>query len=223
MNRDSDDALPLLADGRFPSGTYAHSGGIEAAVRAGRVRDVADLSAFLCGRVHTSGLVAAAFAATACHAFAKGDDELLARLDVEFDARTPSPALRSTSRALGRQLQCAVERVRPASQLDRLGSAPHQPLVFGAAVQIFGAGPRDAALGVLYEAMTGPATAAVRLLAADPSEVHGILAALIPMLNDLAQQATWYATAAPRELPGAAAPLLDITAHAATRVRLFAS
>ena len=38
-------ALLLLADGRFPAGGYAHSGGLEASIAAGRVRDVADLEA----------------------------------------------------------------------------------------------------------------------------------------------------------------------------------
>ena len=34
--------LLLLADGRFPSGGHAHSGGLEAAVVRERVRDLAD-------------------------------------------------------------------------------------------------------------------------------------------------------------------------------------
>lgn len=34
-------ALLVLADGRFPAGGHAHSGGAEAAVRAGRITDAA--------------------------------------------------------------------------------------------------------------------------------------------------------------------------------------
>ncbi|WP_434739820.1 urease accessory protein UreF [Micromonospora sp. SH-82] len=55
----------LLADGRFPAGAHAHSGGLEAAVKAGRVRDLATLEGFLRGRLATAGLVGAAFAAAA--------------------------------------------------------------------------------------------------------------------------------------------------------------
>ncbi len=58
--------LLVLADGRLPAGGHAHSGGLEAAVASGRVRDVAGLDGFLRGRLATSGLVAAAFAAAAC-------------------------------------------------------------------------------------------------------------------------------------------------------------
>ncbi|MFI5924811.1 urease accessory protein UreF [Micromonospora sp. NPDC051543] len=57
--------LLLLADGRFPAGAHAHSGGLEAAVAAGRVTDLASLEAFLVGRLATAGLVGAAFAAAA--------------------------------------------------------------------------------------------------------------------------------------------------------------
>ncbi|MGC4866365.1 urease accessory protein UreF [Micromonospora sp. DT53] len=57
--------LLLLADGRFPAGAHAHSGGLEAAVAAGRVTDLASLEAFLAGRLATAGLVGAAFAAAA--------------------------------------------------------------------------------------------------------------------------------------------------------------
>ncbi|MEU1361738.1 hypothetical protein ABZ356_18065, partial [Micromonospora zamorensis] len=64
--------LLLLADGRFPAGAHAHSGGLEAAVAAGRVTDLASLEAFLAGRLATAGLVGAAFAAAAHRAAVPG-------------------------------------------------------------------------------------------------------------------------------------------------------
>ncbi|MEU2660841.1 urease accessory protein UreF, partial [Streptomyces sp. NPDC007325] len=82
-------ALLVLADGRFPAGGHAHSGGAEAAVKAGRIRDAAGLEAFCRGRLHTAGLTAAGLAAGA----ALGLDPYA--LDEAADARTPSPALRA--------------------------------------------------------------------------------------------------------------------------------
>lgn len=76
-------ALFVLADGRFPAGGHAHSGGGEPAVAAGRIRDAATLEDFCRGRLHTAGLVAAALAAAA----AAGHDPL--QLDEAADARTP--------------------------------------------------------------------------------------------------------------------------------------
>lgn len=76
-------ALFVLADGRFPAGGHAHSGGAEPAVAAGRIRDAETLEEFCRGRLHTAGLVAAALAAAA----AAGHDPL--QLDEAADARTP--------------------------------------------------------------------------------------------------------------------------------------
>ncbi|MET9855589.1 urease accessory protein UreF, partial [Streptomyces sp. NPDC006450] len=50
--------LLVLADGRFPAGGHAHSGGAEAACKAGRIHDAATLAEFCRGRLHTAGLVA---------------------------------------------------------------------------------------------------------------------------------------------------------------------
>ncbi|MFF5180139.1 urease accessory protein UreF [Micromonospora sp. NPDC000316] len=70
----------LLADGRFPAGAHAHSGGLEAAVAAGRVDDLASLEAFLLGRLATAGLVGAAFAAAAHRTAAPDGAETVERV-----------------------------------------------------------------------------------------------------------------------------------------------
>ncbi len=188
----------MLADGRFPAGGHAHSGGLEAAVVAGRVSDPGTLEAFLRGRVATSGAMAAAFAAAACAAFggppegperhrtrlAETDSEpetgtdpetgtgtetggqgRISALDTELEARTPAPALRATSRKLGRQLLRTARAIRPHPGLDALAAAlpggPHQPVALGAAARALGLGPHAAAAAALHDAATGPATAAV--------------------------------------------------------------
>ncbi|MBS9533873.1 urease accessory protein UreF [Mycobacterium sp. M1] len=218
-------ALLLLADGRFPAGGYAHSGGLEASIAAGRVCGVADLDGFLRGRATTTGLVAGAFAAATCSALAREDWARIDVLDAEFDARTPSPATREVSRTLGRQLQRTVTRMRPDPRLHHLGRAPHQALAFGAAATVFGVGPHDAALAALHESVTGPATAAVRLLPVDPFDVHAVLGGLAGLLDELADRAAALTDVEPVDLPAAAAPLLDIAAeaHRRTEGRLFAS
>ncbi|MFF4911679.1 urease accessory protein UreF [Streptomyces tendae] len=227
----------MLADGRFPAGGHAHSGGLEAAVAAGRVSDPGTLEAFLRGRTATSGATAAAFAAAACAAFgglSGGGTETvgggrISSLDTELDARTPAPALRATSRRLGRQLLRTVRAIGPHPGLDALAAAqprgPHQPVALGAAAGALGLGPRAAAAAALHDAATGPATAAVRLLGLDPFAVHAVLARLAPELDRLAAAATGHAEAPAAELPSYGAPSLDISAeiHATWEVRLFAS
>ncbi|MFF5565249.1 urease accessory protein UreF [Streptomyces sp. NPDC012623] len=220
-------ALLVLADGRFPAGGHAHSGGAEAAVKAGRIKDARGLADFCRGRLHTTGLTSAALAAAA----AGGLDPL--ELDHAADARTPSPALRATARRLGRQLMRAARATWPGPELTALAAAlprgAHQPVVLGLTAGSAGLTPEDAAYCALYEAVSGPATATVRLLGLDPFEATAVLARLAPELDEVAAHATERAARAAYEgtdaLPAASGPLLDITAqaHAGWPVRLFAS
>lgn len=53
----------ILADSRFPGGGHVHSGGLEEAAARGLVHDEPSLRSFLHGRLLTSGLLAAGFAA----------------------------------------------------------------------------------------------------------------------------------------------------------------
>ncbi|MEU5218589.1 urease accessory UreF family protein [Streptomyces sp. NPDC020807] len=216
-------ALLVLADGRFPAGGHAHSGGAEAAVRAGRLKDAADLEAFCRGRLHTVGLTSAGLAAGAAH----GLDPYA--LDAAADARTPSPALRAAARRLGRQLMRAARATWPSPELDALAAAfprgAHQPVVLGTTARAAGLGPEDAAHCVAYETVGGPATAAVRLLGLDPYRATAVLARLAPEMDRVAARAAEAAREGVDALPAASAPLLDLTAehHAAWPVRLFAS
>ncbi|MEU6739646.1 urease accessory protein UreF [Streptosporangium sandarakinum] len=220
-------ALLVLADGRFPAGGHAHSGGAEEAVTAGRVRDVASLEEFCRGRLHTSGLVAAAIAAAA----AIGYDLLL--LEEAADARTPAPVLRHTSRRLGRQLLRAARAAWPCAELDALAAirphGAHQPVVLGLTARCAGLTPLDAAHVAAYESIGGPVTATVRLLRSDPFDATAVLARLTSDIDHVASRAAEAARRVHADglaaLPAASAPLLDIAAerHVTRPARLFAS
>jgi urease accessory protein len=224
----------MLADSRLPAGTHAHSGGLEAAVAAERVGDAAELCDFLLGRLATTGLTGAAFAAAALHAASADsvgsvDDQRLAELDAEYEARTPSPAQRRASRALGRQLLRAVRAGWSGPALAAAAAVhpdgPHQPIAFGAAGAAAGLSPHDAAVAAALGAVTGPANAATRLLGIDPDAVTAVLAALEPSVQDTADAALKAALGPYGELPSFSAPRLDISAehHSTWEVRLFAS
>ncbi|MEU0767564.1 urease accessory protein UreF [Streptomyces albogriseolus] len=220
-------ALLVLADGRFPAGGHAHSGGAEAAVHAGAISGAASLEDFCRGRLHTTGRVSAALAASA----ALGVDP--AALDAAADARTPSPALRAAARKLGRQLLRAARATWPCPELEALArrfpKGAHQPVVLGAAARAAGLGPEDAAHCALYESVGGPATATVRLLGLDPFDATAVLARLAPEADRVAETAVRAAHRVAAEgvdaLPAASAPLLELfaEAHAVRAGRLFAS
>ena len=205
-------ALLTLADSRLPAGGHAHSGGVEQAIAAGVVHDPASLHAFLRRRLATAGAVAAGLASAACGA----DGPELARLDAEADARTPSPALRAASRQQGRGLLRVGRRAWPSAAWDTLPDRPHHPITLGVAAAAAGLGAGHAAQAAAYLSVSGPATAAQRLLAMDPLTVAAITARLAPEID---------AVAAVDDLPAATDPLLDLLAevHAARKDRFFGS
>jgi urease accessory protein len=228
-------SLLLLADSRLPAGGHAHSGGLEAAVAAGRVTDIGGLDGFLRGRLATTGLVAASFAAAACvigttsgkllpqtQSETTTSGKLCQELDAEYDARTPSAVLRRVSRQQGKAL---LRAGRAMWSLPETPADPHHPVALGIVAAAAGLGPVDAALVTAYGAVTGPASAAVRLLGLDPYGVQALLAALAPACDGTAAEAASYADRPAGDLPAAGAPLLDIGAevHASWEVRLFAS
>ncbi|WP_433308286.1 urease accessory protein UreF [Micromonospora sp. CA-269861] len=223
--------LLLLADGRFPAGAHAHSGGLEAAVAAGRVTDLTSLEAFLAGRLATAGLVGAAFAAAA-HRAALAETAVrsgsLARLDAELDARTAAPALRAVSRRQGRALLRAGRAIWPDAPFTDLPATPggaHQPLVLGLLCAAAGLSRVETATIAAYGTVTGAASAGVRLLGLDPYRVQTLLVGLADACDGTAADAARAADDPPERLPAAAAPLADIHAeiHATWEVRLFAS
>ncbi|MGM1064583.1 urease accessory protein UreF [Saccharothrix sp. Mg75] len=210
----------MLADSRFPGGGHVHSGGLEEAAARGLVHDEASLRSFLVGRLRTAGALGAVFAAAATRG-------RYAELDVELDARTPSPAQRAASRTQGRGIARAATRAWPSAELTGLLRAtprPHHPIVVGVLV----ADPFAAAQTVAYHAVTGPATGAIRLLGLDPFGVNAVLARLAPEIDAVAAHAVRHADDDPADLPAPSAPGLDLLAeahdrHHAEEVRLFVS
>ncbi|NWJ71917.1 urease accessory protein UreF [Pseudonocardia sp. ICBG1122] len=218
----------VLADARFPGGGHVHSGGLEEAAERGLVTDVASLHAFLRGRLRTAGRVAACAAAAAAHPAGRNR---LGALDAALDARTPSLAQREASRVQGKAALRAARAAWPSPELDTLVAVdrrPHHPLLVGVVVGVAGESPSAAARCVGYLAVSGPASAAVRLLGLDPFAVNAALVALDDDLAVVVDEAAALAAGDPADLPAPGAPVLDLMAeshvhHHRERVRLFAS
>lgn len=218
----------ILADSRFPGGGHVHSGGLEEVIARKLVTRVRDLPGFLSGRLRTAGSLAAVFAAASAHAAARGvQSGHWRRLDAELDARTPSLAQRESSRAQGRGTARAGKAAWPSPVLFQLlkeTPRPHHPVVLGALVGV----PLDAAMTVAYLAISGPASAAVRLLGLDPFAVNAVVASLSVEVRDVSRRAAEVAGDDPADLPAPGSPALDLFAEAHARhhkeeVRLFAS
>lgn len=213
----------LMADGRFPGGGHAHSGGLEAAVADGSVDDVGSLRRFLLGRVVTTGPTEAWFAAEAHRRSAIGASDPAARqasleaLADHLEARTPSSAQRAASRALGRGLRRVAHGLWPDA--ERITVEPY-PVVLGIAAQQAGLSDLDAARIAVHNLVTGPATAAPKLFAIDMVDAMRATIGLTPEIDAAAAVGLLDAPPPPRS-----APLCELRAqaHAAWDVRLFAS
>ena len=181
-------------------------------------------------------------------------DDYWVRLDAETDARTPAPAQREASRRQGRALLRAARVAWPdagwlaelaASAAGRGGAGgpplrgstgggavrdeyrggPHHAVVLGAVAAAAGCTPGEAARIAAYQAVAGPASAAVRLLALDPMRVTGVLARLAGEVDQVAGDGAGYAGRPLDDLPCPSAPALELLAetHFGAEVRLFES
>lgn len=217
-------ALLLLADGRFPAGAHAHSGGVEAAHAAGHVTDLVSLETYVRGRLATTGVVEAAFTARAAAAV-----DPWPMLDDALDVRLLSPRVRSVSRALGRQMLRTGRQVWRDERLDVLyETAPagvHQAVALGAVAAAAGLCPLDAACCGMHHLASGLATAALRLLGLDPFLLTALLASLDEVIEQIADDAVASIDLPLDALPAFGGPLAEILAedHATWEVRLFAS
>jgi urease accessory protein len=207
----------LLADARFPAGTYAHSLGLEQAVLDGL--GPGDMSAFAAARLR---LVAAADARVTVAARRAAPDGLdpVAR---EWAARCPNHVLREHALRLGGQLLRTARTVWPDAALP----APPlpRPIVLGAVCAATGLDDEHAAAVALYDDVATVAAAALKVLPLDPALATRWLAELAPEIAALAAR-----LAGDRrplaEQPGPAAPALDETAlihHDSREGRLFVS
>jgi urease accessory protein len=190
----------LLADGRTPTGGFAHSGGLEAAGLG-----PAEIPAFMAARLRTVGLLDAAVAARV----AGGSDPMM--LEGAWAARTPAPAARDASRRLGRALLRLALRLWPR-ELDAYAAgsaATPRPVVLGLAGRAAGMAPAAVAELSLYDDAAAVAAAVPKLGAVDALDAAGWLAGMAPLVAELAEWAVRDGA-----LPASATPLLDLRAQA---------
>jgi len=220
--------LALLADGRFPVGGHAHSAGLEAAASAFPLDDAEELARFVAGRLSTVGLTEANLVAVIATQLASGTLDW-DRADQEIEARIASPALRSTSRLLGRQWARAGAEViggphnDRARRVDRRG--PHQVMAYAAVAIDAGLRVDDAVALHLHHLVSTITTAAVRLHGIDPYEAARLQRNAVVQCDSIVETAVAGAKVPWDRVPAPASPIADILAehHAVADMRLFRS
>jgi urease accessory protein len=226
------DTLALLSgirfiDSLFPSGGYAFSSGLEAAVHDGAVMDAASLQRYggdllrhgMAGR-EAIALALAHDAATA------GDLESVLGVDQDLEAMKIDRSTRLASRQMGRQ----VIRIAAESHGARIlkgylaavetdATPGHLALTLGVTLAA-GGWPKEQAIGAfLYQTGAGLVSAGMKLLPLGQREAQAILDSWIPLIDRISKQATT------ERAMVAFAPIQDIYAmrHSRLQTRLFRS
>ena len=193
--------LLQLSDSAFPTGGFAHSGGLEAAWQCGEVRDLDALRRFMRDALWQAGrgvlpLTAAAY----------DDPGRLEELDARCDAFLTNAVARRASTVQGRTFLATCARIWPEPSMARIQTlarplSGHYAPIAGAVLRTLDVPLLDAQQLLLYIAARGILSAAVRLGIVGPyaaqrlqfeshQEVEAVLARCASLReSDLAQTA----------------------------------
>ena len=230
----SDFLLWQLADSAFPTGGFAHSGGLEAAWQHGEVRNRGDLRDWLSTSLHQISRAALPFVNAAY-----ADPERLGEFDQVCDAFTSNHVTNRASRLQGRALLVAAERIFPERGLQTAltsngngepkrpeGRAPSLPFshlapVFGAVMRSLDIPHATVARLFVFTHLRSVIAAAVRLNIVGPMEGQSIQY----QLSGQAESVALHGATLTLEDLAQTAPLLDLWQGAQDRLysRLFQS
>jgi len=210
--------LMLLADARLPTAGHTQSAGLEPAVLDGIGAD--EVPDYIGLRLQTVTRVEAATAVVALHHLRQG--YRIEDVEVCWAARTPSPAMRATSYAMGRGLSRMVRRLWPEHpSVVHLPTRSPRAVVLAAAADASGLNPLMLARLVGYDDAQTVASAALKLLPLDPAEVASWVLGAFPAIDQMASEVA--ALIEPTAIPASGAPQIEAwaEAHAVAQRRLF--
>lgn len=215
-------------DSFFPSGGYAFSSGLEAAVQGGLVRNSEDLSVFVVECLTNGMGEREAVAVGLAHdAFCSGNLAIALNADQELDAMKLGREGRLASRQMGRQvIRLATEQQDGSQLLDgylaavEAESTPgHLAVSLGLTLGAAGWSKGDSIAAFLYQTATGYVAAAMKLLPIGQRESQRLLENWIGVIEQVTQQATQ------QQVLRSWSPVQDIYAmrHSRLESRLFRS
>lgn len=217
-----------FVDSFFPSGGYAFSSGLEAAVQGGAVRNAEELSRYVV-ELFTTGIgEREAVAVGLAHdAFLSGNMDLVMKADRELDAMKLGRESRIASRQMGRQVirlatdqrarQPLIEDYRAAVEADR--TPGHLAVTVGLTLAAAGWSKEDTIAAFLYQTATGFVAAAMKLLPLGQREGQQLLENWIEVIERVSHKA------AHERILRSWSPVQDIFAmrHSRLESRLFRS
>lgn len=211
-----------LADSGFPTGGFAHSGGLEAAVQQGEVRGATELRRFVRELLWQAGQGALPLL-SAAHREPSGLPSLDARAEAFLTSHVANRASRTQGRAFldtcARIFPSAVGPLREEARAARV--CFHHAPVFGAVLRALEVELGDAQQLFLSLTLRGALSAAVRLGIVGTHEAHQLQHGATPLLQGVLEACAGLGV----EALAQPSPLLDLLGSTHDRLysRLFLS
>jgi len=217
-----------FVDSFFPSGGFAFSSGLEAAVKDGAVHDGKELARYVEDLlVHGISRREAVAVAVVHHAAITNKLAPALKVDHELDELKLGRDSRLASRQMGRQvMKVAAEQIRDSRFLRDYrvaieeGRTPgHIPIAMGMTLGVCRWSRQDTVAAFLYQTAQGFVSAAMKLLPIGQQEGQQLLARWGPLIAELSHGVK------PQERLASWTPVQDIYAmrHARLESRLFRS
>jgi len=217
-----------FVDSFFPSGGYAFSSGLEAAVQGGGVRNAEELSRYVVELLTTGiGEREAVAVGWAHDAFVSGILAHALKTDRELDAMKLGRESRTASRQMGRQVirLAATQQVRPSliedyrAAVEAEQTPGHLAVSFGLTLAAAGWSKEETIASFLYQAATGFVAAAMKLMPLGQREGQGLLESWLAVIEQVSHDA------ARQRVLQSWSPIQDIYAmrHSRLESRLFRS
>ena len=217
-----------MIDTFFPSGGFAFSSGLEAAVQEGNVRTSEDLNRYVADYLWWGmGKCEAVALAQAHMASSKGQVEAIIKIDKALESMKLCQETRAASRQMGRSvIQNTVhleerQEILPTYQeAIKTGHSPgHLAVTLGVHFQSVGWSQQQAIAGFLYQSGIGFVSASYKLLPIGQREGQRLLATWTPLMVELSQTITAHTPMM------AWAPIQEIYAmrHSQLTTRIFRS
>jgi len=217
-----------FVDSFFPSGGYAFSSGLEAAVQGGAVRNAEELSRYVV-ELLTTGIgereaVAVGLAHDAC---VSGILKIAFKADRELEAMKLGRESRTASRQMGRQVirLAANQQVRHSliedyhAAVEAEQSPGHLAVSLGLTLAAAGWSKEDSIAAFLYQSATGFVAAAMKLMPIGQREGQRLLESWLEVIERVSHKA------AHQPVLQSWSPVQDIYAmrHSRLESRLFRS
>ncbi len=186
MNFDSAQLLLLLqmTDSAFPTGAFAHSGGLETYAQAEVVRNADDLADLIGVKLASVARTDLIVIDSAMHAYAAADNAQIAELDALCSASKLARETRNASEKIGRRMLASVLNLLDDDLLSYYQEeiaagrlVGHHAVVHGLACGVLGIDPRAALLAYAYALAANQTAASLKLIRIGQTQAQAVLAA----------------------------------------------